>query len=143
MKLLWSAKNNAFIPAEMVDEYKVAGWAIDDLVEAREDILPFYGKAPIGKIRGVSDDNMPVWADIPPPTAAQLAEIKAINIAQAKSDKTKLISDASNKIETLKDRIDAGQDKAAELKLWKAYRIALDDVDVSAAPDIEWPVAPE
>ncbi|EKN6399297.1 tail fiber assembly protein, partial [Yersinia enterocolitica] len=111
--------------------------------EASEDILPFYGKAPIGKIRGVSDDNMPVWADIPPPTAAQLAEIKAINIAQAKSDKTKLISDASNKIETLKDRIDAGQDKAAELKLWKAYRIALDDVDVSAAPDIEWPVAPE
>ncbi|HEB4798104.1 TPA: hypothetical protein R0B83_003225, partial [Yersinia enterocolitica] len=60
MKLLWSAKNNAFIPAEMVDEYKVAGWAIDDLIEASEDILPFYGKAPIGKIRGVSDDNMPV-----------------------------------------------------------------------------------
>ncbi|ELI8383346.1 tail fiber assembly protein, partial [Yersinia enterocolitica] len=26
---------------------------------------------------------------------------------------------------------------------WKLYRIALDDVDVSAAPDIEWPVAPE
>ncbi|EPB7311797.1 tail fiber assembly protein, partial [Yersinia enterocolitica] len=26
--------------------------------------------------------------------------------------------------------------------LWKSYRIALDDVDVSAAPDIEWPVAP-
>ncbi|EOI7788766.1 tail fiber assembly protein, partial [Yersinia enterocolitica] len=50
---------------------------------------------------------------------------------------------ASNKIETLKDRIEAGQDKAAELKLWKSYRIALDDVDVSAAPDIEWPVAPE
>ncbi|ENK4582266.1 tail fiber assembly protein [Yersinia enterocolitica] len=143
MKLLWSAKNNAFIPAEMVDEYKVAGWAIDDLIEASEDILPFYGKAPIGKIRGVRDNGMPAWADIPPPTAAQLAEIKAINIAQAKSDKTKLISDASNKIETLKDRIDAGQDKAAELKLWKAYRIALDDVDVSAAPDIEWPNQPE
>ncbi|EMW7738407.1 tail fiber assembly protein, partial [Yersinia enterocolitica] len=23
------------------------------------------------------------------------------------------------------------------------YRIALDDVDVSAAPDIKWPVSPE
>ncbi|HHS7910018.1 TPA: tail fiber assembly protein, partial [Yersinia enterocolitica] len=32
---------------------------------------------------------------------------------------------------------------AAELKLWKLYRIALDDVDVSAAPDIKWPVSPE
>uniref|UniRef100_UPI0011A0A5D2 tail fiber assembly protein n=2 Tax=Yersinia TaxID=629 RepID=UPI0011A0A5D2 len=77
------------------------------------------------------------------PTAEQLAETKAINVAQAKADKSKLISDASDKIEILKDRIEAGQDKAAELKLWKAYRIALDDVDVSAAPDIEWPTAPE
>ncbi|HHH0388132.1 TPA: tail fiber assembly protein [Yersinia enterocolitica] len=70
-------------------------------------------------------------------------EQRAVFIAQAKADKSKLISDASNKIETLKDRIDSGQDKAAELKLWKAYRIALDDVDASTAPDIEWPVAPE
>uniref|UniRef100_UPI0011A9BA7D tail fiber assembly protein n=1 Tax=Yersinia bercovieri TaxID=634 RepID=UPI0011A9BA7D len=77
------------------------------------------------------------------PTAEQLAETKAINVAQAKADKSKLISAASDKIEILKDRIEAGQDKAAELKLWKSYRIALDDVDVSAAPDIEWPVAPE
>lgn len=68
---------------------------------------------------------------------------KAAFISQAKIDKSKLMSDASDKIEILKDRIDAGQDKETELKLWKLYRIALDDVDVSAAPDIEWPVAPE
>ncbi|EOV1631527.1 tail fiber assembly protein, partial [Yersinia enterocolitica] len=68
---------------------------------------------------------------------------KAVFISQAKIDKSKLMSDASDKIETLKDRIEAGQDKAAELTLWKSYRIALDDVDVSAAPDIEWPTAPE
>ncbi|HDL8426333.1 TPA: tail fiber assembly protein, partial [Yersinia enterocolitica] len=41
-----------------------------------------------------------------------------------------------------KDRIEAGQDKAAELKLWKSYRIELDDVDVNTAPDIIWPTAP-
>ncbi|EOB3108255.1 tail fiber assembly protein [Yersinia enterocolitica] len=68
---------------------------------------------------------------------------KAVFISQAKIDKSKLMSDASDKIETLKDRIEAGQDKTAELTLWKSYRIALDDVDVSAAPDIEWPVAPD
>ncbi|HHH0383869.1 TPA: tail fiber assembly protein [Yersinia enterocolitica] len=70
-------------------------------------------------------------------------EQRATFIAQAKAYKSKLISDASDKIETLKDRIEAGQDKAAELKLWKSYRIALDDVDASAAPDIEWPASPE
>ncbi|EKN4863496.1 tail fiber assembly protein, partial [Yersinia enterocolitica] len=68
---------------------------------------------------------------------------KAVFISQAKIDKSKLMSDASDKVEILKDRIEAGQDKAAELKLWKSYRIALDDIDVSTAPDIEWPVAPD
>ncbi|EOT2105559.1 tail fiber assembly protein, partial [Yersinia enterocolitica] len=136
------AKNNAFIPAEMVDEYKVAGWAIDDLVEAREDILPFYGKAPTGKIRGVRDNGMPAWADIPPPTHEELAEHKSACVAQAKLDKSKLMTEASNKIDVLKDRIDAGQDKTAELKLWKAYRIELDDVDVNTAPDIIFPTVP-
>ncbi|EOF8196386.1 tail fiber assembly protein [Yersinia enterocolitica] len=67
---------------------------------------------------------------------------KAVFISQAKIDKSKLMSDASDKIETLKDRIEAGQDKTAELKLWKSYRIALDDVDVNTAPDIIWPTAP-
>lgn len=64
-------------------------------------------------------------------------------IKSAEQTKTILISVASNKISTLKDRIEAGQDRDAELKLWKAYRIALDDIDTSLAPDIEWPVVPE
>ncbi|CNH63438.1 tail assembly chaperone gp38 [Yersinia intermedia] len=64
-------------------------------------------------------------------------------IKSAEQTKTILISVASNKISTLKDRIEAGQDRDAELKLWKAYRIALDDIDTSLAPDIEWPVSPE
>ncbi|HDL8521703.1 TPA: tail fiber assembly protein, partial [Yersinia enterocolitica] len=92
MKLLWSAKNNAFIPAEMVDEYKVAGWAIDDLVEAREDILPFYGKAPTGKIRGVRDNGMPAWVDLPPPTHEEL-------IAKANAKKSQLKAIADSEIE--------------------------------------------
>ncbi|WP_145571368.1 tail fiber assembly protein [Yersinia bercovieri] len=92
----------------------------------------------------IPDTNgRPVWVNVPPPTPEQLAEIKAINMAQVKVDKSKLISDASDKVEILKDWIEAGQDKAAELKLWKSYRIALDDIDVSTAPDIEWPVAPQ
>ncbi|HHK1642764.1 TPA: tail fiber assembly protein, partial [Yersinia enterocolitica] len=63
-------------------------------------------------------------------------------VAQAKLDKSKLMTEASNKIDVLKDRIDAGQDKTAELKLWKAYRIELDDVDVNTAPDIIFPTVP-
>ena len=142
-KYKWSAANNAFFPIEVIDDYITSGWNLSDLIDIPDNTYREFGsKPPEGKQRGLID-GMPAWADIPPLTAAQLAEIKAINIAQAKADKTKLISDASDKIETLKDRIEAGQDKAAELKLWKSYRIALDDVDVSTAPDIKWPIAPE
>ncbi|AJJ60164.1 caudovirales tail fiber assembly family protein [Yersinia pseudotuberculosis YPIII] len=84
-----------------------------------------------------------MWVDLPTPTAVEVASQKAGFVAQAKLKKSKLISDARDEIEILKDRIELGQDKADELKLWKSYRIALDDIDVSAAPDIMWPQLPE
>ncbi|EKN6398194.1 hypothetical protein DVQ00_17205 [Yersinia enterocolitica] len=31
----------------------------------------------------------------------------------------------------------------SDLKAWKQYRVVVKNVDVSLAPDIEWPVAPE
>ncbi|MGM7841564.1 tail fiber assembly protein [Yersinia enterocolitica] len=139
MKLLWSAKNNAFIPAEMVDEYKVAGWAIDDLVEAREDILPFYGKAPIGKIRGVRDNGMPAWADIPPPTHEEL-------IAKANAKKSQLKAIADSEIEWRQDAVDdrsASDKEITALASWRKYRVALMRVDTSNPLEIEWPVLPE
>ncbi|HDL7709525.1 TPA: tail fiber assembly protein [Yersinia enterocolitica] len=143
MNYIYSAFSNSFYPLSLKELYVSAGTWPTDGIEVSDEIFNQFGQPPTGKVRIAGPDGLPAWADIPPLTAAQLAEIKAINIAQAKADKTKLISDASNKIETLKDRIEAGQDKAAELKLWRSYRIALDDVDVSTAPDIKWPVAPE
>ncbi|ELI8184248.1 tail fiber assembly protein, partial [Yersinia enterocolitica] len=131
MKLLWSAKNNAFIPAEMVDEYKVAGWAIDDLVETREDILPFYGKAPIGKIRGVSDGGIPIWVDIPAATEEEL-------IAGANAEKSRLKAIADSEIEWRQDAVDAGiatDEETALLTNWKAYRVQLMRIKTDTAPD--------
>ncbi|EKN3386020.1 tail fiber assembly protein [Yersinia enterocolitica] len=139
MKLLWSAKNNAFIPAEMVDEYKVAGWAIDDLVEAPEDILPFYGKAPIGKIRGVSDGGIPIWVDIPAATEEEL-------IAGANAEKSRLKAIADSEIEWRQDAVDdrsASDKEITALAFWRKYRVALMRIDTSKEPDIEWPASPE
>ncbi len=139
MKLLWSAKNNAFIPAEMVDEYKVAGWAIDDLVEACEDILPFYGKAPTGKIRGVRDNGMPAWVDLPPPTHEEL-------IAGTNAEKSRLKAIADSEIEWRQDAINDGSASDKEitaLASWRKYRVALMRVDTSNSLEIVWPVAPE
>ncbi|HDL6893853.1 TPA: tail fiber assembly protein [Yersinia enterocolitica] len=142
MNYIYSANSNSFYPISIKELYVSAGSWPTDGMEVSDDIFNKFGQPMVGKVRVAGPDGLPAWADIPPLTDKELAEIKAMNATQAQAAKTKLISDASDKIETLKDRIEAGQDKAAELKLWKSYRIALDDVDVSAAPDIEWPVVP-
>ncbi|EIY0263098.1 tail fiber assembly protein [Escherichia coli] len=136
MKLLWSATNNAFIPVEMVDEYKKAGWVMDDLVEATDDILPFYGKAPAGKIRRVSESGMPEWGDVPAATEDELQE-------QAAAEKSRLKQNADSEIAWRQDAVDVGmatEEEAAALFEWKKYRVLLMRTDTSTAPDIEWPI---
>ncbi|EOF8234676.1 TPA: tail fiber assembly protein [Yersinia enterocolitica] len=141
MKALFSHELMSFIPENMAVDGSYSQDITDNLIAATNEELAMYWRQtpPDGKTLGATNGR-PVWVDLPPPTPEQLAEIKAINVAQAKVDKSKLISDASDKVEILKDRIEAGQDKAAELKLWKAYRIALDDVDIN---NPVWPTAPE
>ncbi|WP_145518724.1 tail fiber assembly protein [Yersinia mollaretii] len=138
----FSTKLGGFIPAEWKSDgtYSDETWPSDAVLLTDEEKVTYWKqRSPAGKIIG-SLKSRPVWVDL---NADQLSDIQAADVAQARAYRSKLISDASNKIETLKDRIEAGQDKAAELKLWRSYRIALDDVDVSTAPDIKWPVAPE
>lgn len=138
MKLLWSATNNAFIPVEMVDEYKKAGWAMDDLVEANDEILPFYATAPAGKIRGVSENGMPEWLDIPAATEDELQK-------QAAAEKSRLKQNADSEIAWRQDAVDAGIETAEEtasLVEWKKYRVQLMRIDIAKAPSIVWPTLP-
>ncbi|HHL2456703.1 TPA: tail fiber assembly protein [Yersinia enterocolitica] len=143
MKALFSPVLATFIPDYMAVDGSYPTEISDNLVVVTDEELALYWRQtpPVGKTLGVAIGR-PVWVDLPPPTPEALAENKSACVAQAKLDKSKLMTDASNKIDVLKDRIDAGQDKAAELKLWKAYRIELDDVDVNTAPDIIFPTAP-
>lgn len=55
--------------------------------------------------------------------------------------KNQLITEASTRISILNDRIEIGQDKIEELRLWKIYRLEVDDIDTSIDP-ITWPVIP-
>lgn len=75
----------------------------------------------------------------PPPTKEQLIE-------HAESKKHILMSDATMAINPLQDAVDfdmATDSEIKSLKEWKKYRIMLNRVDPSLAPDIEWPVKPE
>lgn len=52
---------------------------------------------------------------------------------------------ANQKITPLQDALDlnmATDEELAQLKAWKTYRVLLNRVDTSTAPDVDWPVAP-
>ena len=66
-------------------------------------------------------------------------------IAQAEETRTQLMAEANQKITPLQDALDVGiatDEELAQLKAWKTYRVLLNRVDTSTAPDVDWPVAP-
>lgn len=69
----------------------------------------------------------------------------AVNVADAEQKKSILRSAADAEITWLKDAVDEGIATDAEiaaLSLWKTYRVQLMRIDMSNAPDIEWPELP-
>ncbi|SUC31993.1 Bacteriophage tail assembly protein [Providencia rettgeri] len=66
-------------------------------------------------------------------------------VAIANSKKQTLLSEANSIIATLQDAVDLGMatdEEKAQLMAWKKYRVLLNRVDTSLAPDINWPEKP-
>ncbi len=77
-------------------------------------------------------------------TARELSQAEIETRAQAQ--KTRLMNAATTAISTLQDSVDLGMATAEEnalLPVWKIYRVLLNRVDVTAAPDIDWPEEPD
>ncbi|WFX57884.1 tail fiber assembly protein [Enterobacter roggenkampii] len=137
---LWSPSKNAFIPAGMVEDYRSAGWDINELIPVNDDVFAEYSALPpAGKVRGVSADGSPEWIDAPQPTSEE-------QIAIAERQKLTLRMDADSEIAWRQDAVDAGiatEEETAALVEWRKYRVLLMRVYTSTAPDIEWPTIPE
>ncbi|MGR8128345.1 tail fiber assembly protein [Escherichia coli] len=100
----------------------------------------FYDTPPEGKYRCVGEDGLPAWVDIPPPTREE-------QIASAETKKQQLINQANEYINSKQwpGKASIGRLKGEELvqyNLWLDYLDALELVDTSSAPDIEWPTPP-
>lgn len=66
-------------------------------------------------------------------------------ISQAESKKQSLLSEAAKVIAPLQDAVDLGMvtdEEKAKLTAWKTYRVLLNRVDTSLAPNIDWPEKP-
>ncbi|WP_036771395.1 tail fiber assembly protein [Photorhabdus australis] len=136
---VFSASNKAFYPISLQQDYIEAGSWPNDPVPVTDDIFnEFSGIPPTGKIRFSGKDGLPCWEDIPPPTKEEL-----ISIAEAQ--RAQLIFLANEKIMPLADAAEldiATAEEMLSLKEWKKYRVMLNRVDTSKAPEIDWPIAP-
>lgn len=122
-------------------QYEAAGTLPDDLVPVSDEVFATYsGIPPEGKTRGISDEGMPVWVDLPP--LSHEDEVEA-----AEAEKQSRIDQANEYINSkqwpgkaalgrLKD------DEKAQYNAWLDYLDALEAVDTSTAPDITWPTPP-
>jgi hypothetical protein len=74
-----------------------------------------------------------------------LKQQKASQVATASKIKAQLMDVATKQIDPLQDAVDldmATDDEKARLTAWKKYRVLLNRVDASLAPDITWPATP-
>ena len=135
--------NNLAYPYELQSLYVEKGeWPEEKGVDIDEVIFReyFYDTPPEGKYRCVGEDGLPAWADIPPPTRKE-------QIASAETKKQQLINQANDYMNSRQwvGKAAIGRLKGEELaqyNLWLDYLDALELVDTSGAPDIEWPTPP-
>ncbi|EDT6357902.1 tail fiber assembly protein [Salmonella enterica subsp. enterica] len=70
----------------------------------------------------------------------------AAEVAAAESKKYMLIQSAGNSINPLQDAVELGiatDEEKSRYDAWRKYRVLLTRVDISLAPDINWPEPPE
>ncbi|EPF4420703.1 tail fiber assembly protein [Escherichia coli] len=142
MEMVYSASNNSFFAKNDVAKYEQAGWDLADIVEVTYDTyLEFIEDRTLqGKVRIAGDDGHPAWGEIPPPTHEE-------QISAAELEKQQLINQVNGYINSKQwpGKAAIGRLKGEELaqyNLWLDYLDALELVDTSGAPDIEWPTPP-
>ncbi|TLJ03968.1 tail fiber assembly protein [Escherichia sp. E4385] len=139
-KYLYDSKTNAFYPLILKADYERSGTWPESGVEVGEDVFLEFVRVNPGKVRVAGEDGMPVWADAPEPTQEQL-------ISSATREKKRRLDDANNYMNNKQwpGKAAIGRLKGEELaqyNLWLDYLDALDAVDPSSAPDIQWPEEP-
>jgi hypothetical protein len=70
---IYSAKNNAFYPVDMKEDYVTAGsWPDDGKEVSQGCFLEFTSASHTDKYRIAGADGFPVWEAVPAPTREQL-----------------------------------------------------------------------
>ncbi|HGJ5865627.1 MAG TPA: tail fiber assembly protein [Arsenophonus nasoniae] len=125
----------------MKESYISAGTWDDEATKVSFNIYKEYALCapPEGKMLGADKNGAPIWIDILPKTKNEL-------IKEAENTKIELMQNAAAIITPLQDAIDlnmATDEECKNLMEWKTYRVLLSRIDISIAPNIEWPKLPK
>lgn len=136
---LFSQKKLAFYPVSEKQSYIDAGSLPGDVIEVSEGVRDiFNGQPPDNHKLGVDGKGMPVWTKLS----------KEEYVINAQAIKKNFIREANYFINDKQwpGKAAIGRlngDELAMYNLWLDYLDALEAVDTSSAPDIEWPTTPE
>lgn len=139
---MYAYANNTFYPFSLRESYEAAGTWPESFAEVEDEVFGQYsGLPPAGKARGADDNGQPAWIDLPPPTQEEV-------MRQAEAEKQFRINQANAYMNSKQwsGKAAIGRLKGDELalyNLWLDYLDALEAVDTSNAPDINWPEQPE
>lgn len=135
----YSASTGGFYPVSLKVDYETAGsWPVDAVSVADEDMLALQAGQSAGKQITANAEGYPVLTDPKPLTPEQLQQ-------QAKVQQSALMNAATDAIAPLQDAVDldeATEEELLLLKEWKKYRVTLNRLDLSSAPEINWPAMP-
>lgn len=139
--VFFSPRSKSFYLQNLLAEYEGAGTLPDDVIEITSETYGlFLGLHPEGKEIGADSSGQPIWINTPPPS-------KEDEMLTAEMKKISLVSEVNTYINTRQwpGKAAIGRlkgDELAQYNLWLDYLDALELVDTSGAPDIEWPTPP-
>ena len=135
----YSARNNAFYPALLKADYISVGSWPDDVIELDDETYAALLEEQSAGKQIVSDKyGKPTLSEPPTPTPEVL-------VHKAVTQKDRLMQEARETISLLERAVKlemASKEEILLLDEWERYSILLYRVDVSTAPDIDWPQRP-
>ncbi|EAQ4622705.1 phage tail protein [Salmonella enterica] len=129
---IYDAKTNGFYPVLLKESYELAGtWPKAGVEVTEEEYKALMDGQSTGKVVSADSEGKPVLADI---------EIDYVALATAERDRRMAVVTARiNQLTEAQDDGDITGDELTELATLREVRTKLRRLDLSTAPDIDWP----
>lgn len=129
---IYDAKTNGFYPVLLKESYELAGtWPKAGVEVTEEEYKALMDGQSTGKVVSADSEGKPVLADI---------EIDYVALATAERDRrSAAVTARINELVEAQDDGDITSDELTELATLREVRTKLRRLDLSKAPDINWP----